>query len=81
MVKHLTCRRAISAAYTRGWVEQAFRRLVVRASLIHGEANGPFLLRPDVKLLGSGRQNSAHSRVEGPAHSIRVKVEQECELG
>ena len=77
VVKHLTCRRAISARFTRGWVAQAFRRLVVRAGLIHGEANEPYLLPRDAQLLGSGRQTSGHSMVEGPAHSIRVKVEQE----
>jgi len=30
-------------------------------------------------LLGTGRFSAAPSRVEGPAHSVRVKVEQESE--
>jgi hypothetical protein len=81
VVKHLTCRRAISVGYSRGWVEQAFRRLVVRSSLIHGEANESYLLRKDVELLGAGRHSSGNSRVEGPHHLIRVKVEEEFELG
>ena len=81
VIKHLTCRREISVRYRRGWVEQAFRRLATRAGLIHGEANEPFLLHKDAQLLGAGRQASGSCKVEGPVHSIRVKVEQEYELG
>eukprot|EP00966_Prymnesium_polylepis_P024675 569183-Prymnesium_polylepis.2 len=36
VIKHLTCRRALRAGFGRGFVEQAFRRLTVRAGLIHG---------------------------------------------
>ena len=76
-IKHLTCRRALSAGFTRGYVEQAFRRLVVRASLIHGPENGPFLQRRDAKLVGSGRISVQQGRAEGPVIPVRVKVEQE----
>eukprot|EP00966_Prymnesium_polylepis_P290306 6706191-Prymnesium_polylepis.1 len=54
-IKYLTCRRALSGGFTRGYVEQAFRRMVVRASLIHGPEIGPFLQRRDAKLVGPGR--------------------------
>ena len=76
-IKHLTCRRVIGAGHSRGYVEQAFRRLTVRSSLIHGADNAPYLQRRDAHLIGVGRVSGAHSRVEGPTHSIRVKVEQE----
>ena len=74
VVKHLTCRRKLTSKYTRGYVEQAFRRLVVRSDLLHGPENEPYLQRQDARLLGMGRTSAAPSKVEGPAHSIRVKV-------
>lgn len=80
VIKYLTCRRALSAGFGRGYIEQAFRRLVVRSALIHGEENADYLLRADARLLGTGRTSAQHSRVEGPVHSIRVKVEQESAL-
>ena len=77
VIKTLTCQRKIQAGkFGRGYIEQAFRRLAVRASLIHGEQNVPYLQRDDARLCGAGRFSSAPSRVEGPSHSIRVKVEQ-----
>ena len=81
-IKHLTCRRALRAgSFGRGFVEQAFRRLTVRAGLIHGPENVPFLQRRDARLIGVGRVSAAPSRSEGPSMSIRVKVEQEYTLG
>ena len=77
IIKHLTCRRERSAKFGRGYIEQAFRRVTVRASLLHGPENAPFLQRKDHKLLGTGRQSDSPSKVYGPACSIRVKVEQE----
>ena len=79
MIKFLTCQRKISSQYGRGFIEQAFRRLTLtwRSARIHGEENAPFLQRKDALLLGHGRGYGGHSRIEGPAHSVRVKVEQE----
>ena len=79
VIKDLTCRRSLSQKYGRGYVEQAFRRMCVRANLLHGEENAPFLQRKDHHLLGSGHQSNAHSKAEGPHHCIRVKVEKEAE--
>ena len=78
VIKHLTCRRAISGKFGRGYVEQTFRRMCVRADLLHGPENVPYLQRRDHQLLGSGRLSQGHSKSEGPSHSIRVKVEQEA---
>ena len=80
VVKFLTCRREITSKFTRGWVEQAFRRMVVRSDLLHGAENEPFMQRQDARLLGLGRTSAARPKVEGPAHSIRVKIEQEADL-
>ena len=64
-------------AVRQGFIEQAFRRLTWRSARIHGEENAPFLQRKDALLLGHGRGYGGHSRIEGPALSVRVKVEQE----
>ena len=80
VIKFLTCRRDISATHARGFIEQAFRRLAVRAGLVHGVANAPYLQRQDAKLIGLGKKNDAPRKVEGPHFSIRVKVEQEAAL-
>jgi len=47
---------------------------------LHGPENEPFLLRKDSKLLGTGRVSDKHTSMEGPAMSVRVKVEQEAAL-
>ena len=65
-IKHLTCRRAIGSGFRRGFIEQAFRRLTVRAGLIHGPENEPFLQRRDARMLCVGRSSAAHNRSEGP---------------
>jgi len=76
-IKHLTCRRALTASYKHGYIEQAFNRLVVGCDLLHGVENEPYLLRQDHALLGTGRHGPTNAAVEGPHLSIRVKVEQE----
>ena len=78
IVKLLTCRRNMTARMQHGYVEQAFRRVTVRARLLHGAENAPFRSRQDHKLLGTGRRNDRGCKVEGPQHSVRVKMEQEA---
>ena len=41
--------------FSRGYIEQAFRRVCVRSSLIHGSANAPYLQRKDHALLAEGK--------------------------
>ena len=66
-VKHLTCRRNISRGsthtrgekqwrqtFTKSYLQQAFERVAVRETLIHGEANEPYLQREDNCLLKHG---------------------------
>ena len=79
VIKHLTCRRTISGKFGRGYIEQAFRRLSVRAKLLHGPENAPYLQRKDASLMKDGRKSAGKGRVFGPMHSVRVKVEQEAE--
>ena len=76
-IKFRTCRRHRSATFTRGYIEQAFRRLTVRATLIHGPENAKFLQRKDARLLACGRADAGRAREAVPSHSVRVKVEAE----
>eukprot|EP00965_Chrysotila_dentata_P055149 1830482-Pleurochrysis_carterae.AAC.2 len=55
VIKKLTCQRHISATFTRGYIETAFKRACVYASLIHGAANAPYLQRNDASLMRTGR--------------------------
>ena len=70
VIKHLTCRRHVrpkgsithhrgpkawGQSFTRGYVEQCFRRTAVRSSLLHGEDNVPYLERQHYRLKSHGR--------------------------
>jgi hypothetical protein len=71
IIRHTTCRRRSSrgktahvsrdgkklwySTFSRGYVEQAFRRVCVRANLIHGDANARYLQKADCSLLNQGR--------------------------
>ena len=71
-IKHQTCRRRVrtkqrgsihknnsrtwTQAFTKGYIEQAFRRACVSQALLHGEENMPFLSREDWKLKRKGLQ-------------------------
>ena len=82
IVKHLTCRRNISSngsthtrrakqwrqTFTKSYLEQAFERVAVRETLIHGEANAPYVQREDNCLLTHGTANQKDSR--GPKDAI-----------
>ena len=41
--------------FKRGYIEQTFRRVCVRAELLHGEGNTPYLQRADHRLLTKGK--------------------------
>ena len=78
LIKHTTCRRRLtnkcgathegkdgktwSQTFLRGYIEQAFRRVCVRADLLHGLDNLPFLQRSDHRLTRTGKAEK--SRVE-----------------
>lgn len=77
-IKHLTCRRRITERFRRGYVEQAFRRLCVRADkLLGGPENARYLQRSDERLMNAGCSNKGRETVSGPRHCIRFKVELE----
>ena len=83
VIKHLTCRRGLRAKQTReaaadvwknsftvGWVEQAFKRVVVEETLMHGEENRPYWQREDLRLRTQGlkgvkKESKAPSRADG----------------
>ena len=45
--------------FGRGYIEQAFRRVCVSESLLHGEEDQPFLQRADWKLKDKGVKKEA----------------------
>ena len=70
IIRHMTCRRRVmqgksyshkrgdklwSSTFSRGYVEQAFRRVCVRAELQHGKENLPYLQRADFRLVETGK--------------------------
>ena len=95
IIKHLTCRRTAVEGSTahhvggverwrqtfrRGFIQQAFERVCVRAELRLGEGNAPYLQRADVLGLqatgraGSGRASGNKPVHFGPRQSVRNKV-------
>eukprot|EP00965_Chrysotila_dentata_P024558 813076-Pleurochrysis_carterae.AAC.1 len=73
IIKHLACRRRIKKTsslrdngnkqwmetFSRGYTEQAFCRVCVRADLIHGQANERYMQRQDHRLKNSGKAAKA----------------------
>ena len=71
MIKHLTCRRNLGRGatthrsearnkrwkqtFTKGYMQQAFKRAGVREGLRHGVENAPFLQREDARRAALGK--------------------------
>ena len=66
-----------SQTFKKGYVEQAFKRAAVRAELIHGEENAPYLLRTDHRLLGTGK--AATKKAEADTSSAPLTVREVME--
>ena len=47
-------KKAWQQTFKKGYVQQAFERVAVRETLIHGEENAPYLQREDAALLAHG---------------------------
>ena len=62
--------------FKRGYVEQTFRRLTVRAELIHGEANVRYLQRADHTLKTKGKV--AKDKASSSSASLSVKEAMEA---
>ena len=63
------------SSFTVGWVEQAFKRIVVEESLQHGEENREYMLREDARLRKQGlrgvkKEHKGPSRASGEVPSI-----------
>ena len=63
--------------FSRGYIEQAFRRCCVKEKLLHGKANEPFLQRTDWKLKAKGVKSESKSteRVVPPTVRSCLAVE------
>ena len=57
--------------FKRGYVEQTFRKLNVRAELLHGDANQAYLSREDHRLLSMGKVAKRREKAE-PTDSVTV---------
>ena len=57
--------------FKRGYVEQTFRRIAVRAELIHGAANERFTQRSDHRLKTKGKV--AKDKVGSTSNSLTIK--------
>ena len=65
-----------------GFIEQAFRRVSVRESLQHGEANGPYLLRADARRTAVGKATKCGKFQRGtpmPMRSIHTLTSEAVE--
>jgi hypothetical protein len=91
IIKHLTCRRSVKVAstphhvgggelwrqtFTRGYIQQAFERVCVRAELRLGPENVPYAQHADVRgLSATGREAVARGINKpvqlGPSESVR----------
>jgi len=61
--------------FTRGYIEQTFRRLAVRAELIHGEANERFLQRKDHTLKDKGKVAKDKASSSSASYSLKEAME------
>ena len=64
-------RKLWQQTFRRGYIEQTFRRVCVRAELLHGEDNQPYLQRKDLRLLKKGK-TTADKAKDQSAESYRV---------
>ena len=64
-----------SQTFKVGYIEQAFKRASVRAELLHGEANLPYLGRKEHRILGTGKASTSKQRAESSAFSIKEAIE------
>jgi hypothetical protein len=58
-------RRKWTHTFKRGFIEQAFRRVCVRESLAHGEANAPYLQRASALRVTTGKAPTAPKFLDG----------------
>jgi hypothetical protein len=95
LIRHNTCRRRVSQqqhahrssngrklwtqTFKKGYVTQMFKRISVRADLIHGEANERYLQRADHRLKQSGKSTVTAARdataAEREPRSVREAME------
>eukprot|EP00965_Chrysotila_dentata_P077887 2569310-Pleurochrysis_carterae.AAC.1 len=57
--------------FKRGYAEYAFRRVCVRAEMIHGEANARYVQRKNERLKITGKDKAGfHSAATSPQFSV-----------
>ena len=67
--------------FTRGYLEQAFRRCCVKGKLLHGEENQPYLQRADWKLKQKGVKSERRLKTESEvAPTVRSCMSVEADM-
>ena len=66
--------------FTRGYLEQAFRRVCVKGKLLHGEENQPFLQRADWGLKQKGVKSERQRSERDVAPTVRSCMALEAEM-
>ena len=62
--------------FKKSYIQQAFERVAVRETLIHGEENAPYLQREDAALLARGTVNEKSCKeVEGRDTTLRELID------
>ena len=95
LIKHNTCRRRVKGgaksvdhrrgiskwkqSLSRGYIEQAFRRVCVKEALLHGQANQPFLQRRDWKLREKGVKSESKSTEREIPPTVRSSLAAEVD--
>ena len=72
-------RKLWTQTFKTGYIEQMFRRVSVRADLIHGEKNEPYLQRADHRLKENGKSTRT-AEARGEQKSARLAVEDAMEV-
>eukprot|EP00965_Chrysotila_dentata_P006173 201596-Pleurochrysis_carterae.AAC.1 len=85
IITHLTCRRSLrvngslhsgangntwAQSFKRGYTEQAFWRVCVRAEMIHGAGNARYVQRKDERLKATGKDKPGYNTQHPLVHSF-----------
>ena len=77
---HTRATNSWKQTFTRGYIEQAFRRCCVKEKLLHGEENQPYLQRHEWKLKNKGVKKEKVKTERAVPLTVRSCVEAEMDL-
>ena len=59
-------------SFSKGYIQQAFERVSVRAGLLHGEENKRYLQRSDFRLLQKGKAGTSKFKAEDECAPVKI---------